>query len=212
MPDIFVAPQEPMPKAKGAGELQPRKAQGEPFPLAALMVNPSGIHFQDQEEEEEIILLVRRHWVTNLPWILMGGLMFLVPFFISLFLPLVAPTFQIPLNFYLVAGSFWYLLSLGYLYLNFLIWYFNAHLVTNKRLVDIDFHNLTYKEVSSTSLERIQDVSFRVGGVIRHLFDYGDIFIQTAGTEPNFEFNAVPKPAFVADKLTDLMGGKKVVP
>ena len=47
-------------------------------------------------------------------------------------------------------------------------------------------------------------VTFRVGGVIRHIFDYGDVLIQTAGTAPNFDFLAVPKPAFVADKIGDL--------
>lgn len=223
MPDIFIASSPQPAKIEGKDEVKNEQKNGKagpqgqspplqsfphhPFsPMASLMINPTGINFQDQDQGEEVILLLRRHWVTNVPWIFLGSLMFLVPFIFSVLLPFLITQLSIPIL--IVGGIFWYLLSFGYLFVNFLTWYFNAHLVTNKKVIDIDFHSLTYKEVASTHLDQIQDVNFRVGGVIRHIFDYGDVFIQTAGTNPNFDFDAVPKPAFVADKLTDLMATK----
>lgn len=206
MPDIFVAPSVNLPPKEESVSSPQAVSPQKPFaPLAALMVNPARVYFQNQDQDEQIILLLRRHWVTNLGWIFTGFLMLFLPSLVTIFVSFLNLSLQISPAIFWVGRIFWYLVTFGYLFINFLIWYFNAHLVTNKRAVDIDFHNLTYKDVSTTRIELIQDVTFKVGGVIRHLFDYGDVFIQTAGTEPNFEFQAVPKPAFVADKISDLM-------
>ena len=207
MPDVFVAPstslpQEEEPTALPAQAVLPQKS---PAPFAALMVNPTRVYFQNQDQDEQIILLLRKHWVTNLGWVITSFLMLLLPPFLAVFVPLLNLPLEISPSTLWLGQIFWYLVTFGYLFINFLIWYFNAHLVTNKRVVDIDFHNLTYKDVAATRIELIQDVTFKVGGVIRNIFDYGDVFVQTAGTEPNFEFQAVPKPAFVADKISDLM-------
>lgn len=206
---------------KGSSKLQPEEkvtdqdkslspaksssARGSAAPLAALMINPPRVYFQTQETDEEVILLLRRHWVTNLPWIFFGGLMFLAPPFAFFFIPFLDLPLDLSSPVFLLGQIFWYLITFGYFFVNFLIWYFNAHIVTNERAVDIDFHNLVYKEVSSTRIELIQDVTFTMGGVIRHMFNYGDVFIQTAGAQPNFDFLAAPKPALVAHKLNELM-------
>lgn len=229
MPDIFVAPatkegekeeklisEVSQPEIENIQDQPPAKtglASGPSSPLAALMVNPPGVYFQNQEREEAVILLLRRHWITNLPWILVGALMLVMPLLASLLFL----TLNFPLQFFtpyiFVGGAFWYLISSGYLFINFLIWYFNADVVTNERIIDISFHNLIYKEVSTTRLEKLQDVTLKMGGTLRQIFNYGDVFVQTAGTEPNFNFLAIPKPAWVARKLGELMerasGGKR---
>ena len=43
-----------------------------------------------------------------------------------------------------------------------------------------------------------------MGGVIRTVFNYGDVYIQTAAEVPAFEFLAVPKPDRVAGILQEL--------
>lgn len=221
MPDVFIAPPEDLKKIESnldtpvETEVENR-AQGEPAkksfsPVAALMINPPDVNFQTQEQDEQVVLLLRRHWITNIPWIFIGSLMLLAPFIFSIFFPLLNIPLKLPGSVLIVIWCFWYLLTFGYFFINFLIWYFNAYIVTNERVVDIDFYNLTYKQVAATRIGRIQDVTFKVGGVIRGIFDYGDVFVQTAGEELNFDFLAVPKPSFVADKIGDLMetAGKK---
>ena len=87
---------------------------------------------------------------------------------------------------------------------SFLTWFFNVYIVTDERIIDIDFYNLIYKEVSDANIDKIQDVTYKMGGVIRTLFNYGDVMVQTASEVPNFEFLAVPKPDKVAKVLQDL--------
>jgi len=43
-----------------------------------------------------------------------------------------------------------------------------------------------------------------MGGVIRTVFNYGDVLIQTASEVPRIEFSSVSKPDLVAKVLREL--------
>ncbi len=122
--------------------------------------------------------------------------------------PFILPVFPIlsllPAQFQTVGIVAWYLVATAFILENFFSWFFNVQIVTDERIVDIDFHNLIYREVSETKVDKIQDVTYKLGGVVRSLFNYGDIYIQTAGTVPNFEFLAVPRPEQVTRVLQEL--------
>jgi hypothetical protein len=45
--------------------------------------------------------------------------------------------------------------------------------------------------------------------VFSSIFDYGDVYIQTAGEKPEFEFKGVPRPRDIQDTLFDLMEMKQ---
>jgi hypothetical protein len=168
--------------------------------LSAFLYRPKKVQFEAKESEEKVILLLRQHPIVNLKWIF--------PLFLLLVAPIVAGSFPIfefmPKNFQFIGVLAWYLVSFAFGIQGFLNWYFNVYIVTDERIIDIDFHNLIYKEVSDANIDKIQDVTYRMGGVIRTMFNYGDILIQTASERPNFEFSAVPKPDKVAKILQDL--------
>jgi hypothetical protein len=100
---------------------------------------------------------------------------------------------------------FWYLALFGYLLTVFIQWYFNIFIVTNHRIIDIDFLFLLYKKFAEAKIEKIQDVSFRTGGIMATMFNYGDVLIQTASEMPNFVFEKVPRPSEVVHVVSDLL-------
>jgi len=219
MPEIFVAPKkiEERPKEK---TLTPKKIPSLPRgekqatnPFSAFAVMPAGIRFETQEEEEEIVLILRRHSITNLGWILFALLLLTLPPFIFPSISfLEAWPEQIPRGYLAVAFVFWYLATFGFILIEFIMWYFNVSIVTNQRVIDIDFFNLLYKKFSSTRIDRVEDVTFRLGGFIRAFFDYGDVYVQTAGTEINFQFLAVPHPERAVRIIIDIMGEEEPKP
>lgn len=169
-------------------------------PLAAFSFHPDGIDFETRELQEKVILFLRQHPIVNVPWVLLSILMIIAPFFVSGF-----ELFKsVPNNFLFVFLLGWYLITMAFSLEKFLTWFFNVYIVTDERIVDIDFYNLIYKEVSDAKIDRIQDVTYNMGGVIRTLFNYGNVLIQTASEVPNFEFLAVPKPDKVARVLQDM--------
>ena len=165
--------------------------------------NPGRVSFAELETNETILLLLRRHFVTNLPWIVASFLLLLLPFafpFVIHFFPFPLPSSHTIMLFIM----FYYLAVFGFVILNFTLWYFQAGLVTNMRVIDIDLSGILYRRISETKIKNIEDVTYNQTGFIRSLFNYGNVLVQTAGAEENIEYDRVPKPSKVADIIGDL--------
>lgn len=161
---------------------------------------PSGAEnvsvFETQSSDEKLLALLRAHFVTNIRWILITAVLIFVPIVVYLtnvFDPVLS-SFKFPQKSIDGFVLIWYLGVFAYAFQGFLTWYFNIYIVTDRRIVDMDFFQILYKRVSSAHLENIEDITFTIGGVSQVLFHYGDVHIQTAGEQNNFEFLRVPNP------------------
>lgn len=210
MPDIFVAkdkekkPKKPPVKpkvAKAKTVAEELKAQRTTNPFASLVIRPKKIHFDTQEKEEKIIFLTRRHLATNFKWILITLVMILLPNIVFRFFPEMFSSFR----FRTVVLLTWYLFTFSYAFEQFLKWFFNVNIVTDERVVDIDFPTILYRDVTTTKIDKIQDVSAKTGGYVRSLFNYADVHIQTAGAEKEIIFEAIPHPEQVIKILNELV-------
>lgn len=179
-------------------------------PLTSFAVSPEGISFETQEKEEKVVLFLRQHLVVLLGPALLVVLLALAPivFFPLLFTVLTLP-FSVPISYIIVGTAFWYVVTFGFALMSFLRWFFNIYIVTDKRIVDIDFIHLLYKEFSEARLDKIQDISYKSSGIFSVFFDYGDAHVQTAGNMPNIEFMSVPKPARVVEAISALLEAQK---
>ena len=169
-------------------------------PLLAYSYMPKNVEFETKEPQEKVVLLLRKHPIINVRWIILAFLMVLAPITLSIF-PIIE---FLPSNFKLIAILGWYLITSAFVIENFLDWFFNVNIVTDERILDFDFHNLIYKEVSEAKIEDIQDVTYAVGGTAGTVLNYGNVLIQTAAEEQKFEYLKVPKPDKVAKILREL--------
>ena len=217
MPDIYVSSSQAKPKKKTSQkkrlakkpilkEIQRIKKERIVHPLASFIASPRKWRFETQEKGEKIILLLRRHWLTNVGWLLGAVVLLILPQFIFLLFSFGA----LPLRFKLIGTLIWYLVWGGFVFERFLNWFFNVFIITDERIVDFDFYGLIYKEISDAKIEHIQDVTYRVGGFLRNLFDFGSVFVQTAAQVPQFEFHDVPQPARVAKVLRELITEEEI--
>ena len=173
--------------------------------FSSLCKDPEDISFQNQDENEKVLLFIRKDFITNSKWIVVGAFLILAPLIFAS-----VHFIFLPERFSIIFLLFYYLLVAAFWYVNFITWYFNISLVTNIRVVDIEFSGLVYKDVASTKLSLVQDVSYSQIGVIRTFFDYGDILVQTAGTLDNFDFESAPQPESVVHLIGDLIGKNNV--
>lgn len=177
----------------------------------AFFDHPTNIRFAEQEEDEVIELLLRQHGIVNLPWILMA--------IFASFIPLIIIQLDFALDFGFIALVppniltgfliIWFMLIIGYIIENFLYWYFNIYIVTNMHIVDINFHNLLYRETTESRLEDIQSVTPSIKGIIGSLFHFGDVLVETAAEKKVLTFGSVPKPDIVADRIQDLQARRE---
>ena len=208
MPDIFVnSPAKSQETTLKETMKQERRGRGHHRrKLTAFVLYPDKIKFETKEKDEEVVLLLRQHVIVNLGWILVAIAMIIAPVFINI-LGILDPLLS---EFRLIIILAWYLITLAFIMESFMGWFFNVYIVTNKRVIDIDFANLIYKEVSDANLDKIQDISYSMGGVARTIFNYGDVSIQTAAEVQEFEFKAVPDPARVTKIIKEFMEKGKI--
>ncbi len=164
----------------------------------ATNVFPVKVGFETQEGDEQVILILRQAFVTNFGWIGIGVLMMFAPWLIGLL-----DVFPVWIsNDYLVfVAWFWELFVLGYMVESYLRWYYNIYILTDRRVVDIDFPNLLLREMSDADLDKIQDVTTRSAGLMAAFFHYGDILVQTAAEITVFEFESVERPEKVSSVI-----------
>lgn len=174
-------------------------------PLTSFAVNPDGIRFETQEAEETVILFLRQHIIVNLPWVLFAIILILSP---GIVFPIIRSalglTVSIPMGYVIVGTLFWYVGTFGFILAKFLGWFFNIYIVTNERVIDIDFYYLLYKEFSQAELNKIQDISYSSGGIFATFFNYGNVRVETAGEMPNLEFDKVPNAEKVVETIRTL--------
>ncbi|MGH7245844.1 MAG: hypothetical protein ACREGI_02845, partial [Candidatus Levyibacteriota bacterium] len=169
--------------------------------------NPERVSFQTQEEGEKIVVFLRKSFITNISWIFLTVIFSLVPIAVIQILQMSNTHLSLlPLNFLIIILLFYYLVVLTLAFIHFITWYFTIDMVTDQKIVDVNFADLVYKNIAETKLNLVQDVSFTQTGVIKTVFDYGDVLIQTAGTVDNFDMYSVPRPERVVEIVEALIG------
>lgn len=172
----------------------------------AFFERPTNIRFEQQEEDELIELFLRRHWVTNVPWIIIALLLSIIPFIVLIVDTMlqIGVTINLPSQISTGVIIIWYLLVTAYIIENFLFWYFNIYIVTNKHIVDVNYSSLLARSVVEVKIEDVQSQKASIKGVIRQLFNFGDVVIETAAENQRIDFTDIPRPDLVADRVQDL--------
>ncbi len=161
------------------------------------------IDFESYEQGEKIILLLRAHPFTQLGWIFNTIIFVFILIIFNYFFNKYFLINQIILfNFFAVV------FIITFIWINFLDWYFNVGIITNKKVVDIDFHGIIYKEITIARLNKIEDITIKSGGYFGSLLNFGTVFIQTAGSEANIEFENISYPNEVGQQINNLLEKK----
>jgi len=152
---------------------------------------------------ENILAVYRRHWII-LFWdiftiISIGLFVLLAGTILKKFMPsmFVSPWRQI---FFWMAILLYHGLWIAF-FARFADYWLDSWILTNERIIDIEQKGLFSREVSEFKLDKIQDISVDVSGVIPTLFHYGDVQIETAGFEREFVFKTVPNPQNVKSEI-----------
>lgn len=162
-------------------------------------------YFESQEDDEEVIFSLRKHpFILSTPLVVALFVTALCFVIYLLMKNSAAELFSINLE-----ALFAVFLSLAILYvvlISFISWlirYLNVIILTNKHLVEIEQGSIFDRKISILALDHIEDVTSETKGVIRTLFDFGDIHIQTAGEVKNFVLSNYKDPEGIEKKIME---------
>ena len=157
--------------------------------------------FKGQRENETTVAVIRKHWITLL------GPALITLFLVSL--PFVAYSFIADMAWYPVFSDlYWFLIGLYFLvvwnlfFYNIMLYFLNTMIVTNIRVIGNEQKGLFANTINEFERDKIQNVSVKINGLLASLLDYGDVDVQTAGTEGSFHFSSLPCPKKVQDIIT----------
>ena len=173
---------------------------------SSFLRDPENVCFEGEDKDEKIILVLRQHVITNPPRILFSLFLFLIPILLPTLFKLNQVTFfsSLPASYKFIIGTFWYVFTFGYVFTSFLGWYFTVYLVTSKRIVDIDFEGLIHRHFSDALLSNVEDLTHQISGALQVIFNFGTLYIQTAGERRELDFENIPSPTKVHDIVSDL--------
>lgn len=162
--------------------------------------------FPGQQENERVFLLFRQHWIVMFgkitAWLIFLVIFFLIDYAIQTVFP--GPLSAVAVEIIeVIKLAYLMVLFLG-LFILWIMYYLNISVITNERIVDIDQHSLLHNSTAELHLNQIEDVTSEVDGLFQTFFNYGNVYIQTAGETERFEFEKIPHPTKVSKIIMDL--------
>jgi len=166
---------------------------------------PKSLSFAGKEKDESVILIIRGHWVMYVPYLLTVLFIFLIAGVLTVLLPQVSQNVSLLIALWILS----FLTSFSILVYAYVRWFYNVNIVTDQRVIDLDFTSALSHTSSEARLERIEDVTHKQIGILSSVFDIGTLYIQTAGAKAEIEFDNIPRPREVQDILYDLLESKQ---
>jgi hypothetical protein len=85
-------------------------------------------------------------------------------------------------------------------------YYMDIWVVTNRRIIDIDYQRLFDRNIAILRLDRVQDVTTHVSGILPTLLKYGSVVVQTAGSDKEFVMDQIAHPEDLRDAISQAAG------
>ena len=164
--------------------------------------------------DENIIRVVRKHWFILLRDTIGPILLFLAPLVAYFFIKdrlfefeaiaalRAAEHADAALLFFI---SWWGLLMWLLVFFVWTDFYLDMWTLTNRRIIAIDQRGFFRRVIASFRLERLQDISVEIHGMIATLLDFGDLRAQTAGHDVEFTISGVPHPREIKKHIFEII-------
>jgi hypothetical protein len=147
------------------------------------------------EEEEVMKRVVHKHWLTMLKSLFWPSATFIAILILAAYLP----------DKYVLYGALIGACATAVWWArNFMDYFLDAWVVTNKGVIDLAWHGWFHREASRTLYSDIQSVSYEIKGVPATLFRYGTITVEKISTGSTVSLDYVYKPKTV--ETTILLG------
>ncbi len=138
------------------------------------MPSSSNYSFHGQQPNETVKAVFKRHPWSYLHSAIKLLIFLLVPWIVFLFSGFSRP-FSVTALVIGLVGLIWAVLIIY-------LWNANVVILTDRRVMIIDLKNPISRQVTEVPLKNIQDSYFESRGLLKTIFGYGDIILQTAGS------------------------------
>ncbi len=157
----------------------------------------------DLHPKEEIILTVRRHWLIFIGEISALIIAFFLPIFFVVFSGYIHEAGVQYLSFSEITSTLIFISAawISVLWMIFFViftdYYLDVLVITNQRIIDIEQAGLFARDIATAPLENIEDIKIEILGVMATAFNFGNLHLQTAGSDKEILIRGIKNPEFV---------------
>jgi len=153
--------------------------------------------------DEKIKITLRKHWFILLKDIFGLIVLYIAPFIVYFYFfdnAIITEFFNNKIHarptlpIIIFAISIWTLIAWIKLFTIWTDYYLDVWFITNKRIIDIEQKGFFRREISTFRMERIQDITIEIKGMLQTFLDFGDIHVQTAGESQEFIIRGIRHP------------------
>lgn len=149
--------------------------------------------FDGQRADEDTIFVIKRHpWVlANAGFWVIGFIIVVVIFVLFFGLSNLTSILIIALVlFFVIFGFYQWFVYNNYLYV-----------LTNQRIIIIEQNGLFGRKITEAELEKIQNSTVEIKGLLKTLLNFGNVTLRTAGIDPVMVLNNVENPFEVQQSI-----------
>ncbi len=148
------------------------------------------------DDDEEIAMVVHKHWLTGLKSLFWPSLIFLGAWSIVALSPNRSIFYGIALADVFVL--IWWIR-------NFMDYYLDAWVITNRGIIDLEWHGWFHRSSTRVLYSDLQGVSYEINGIMGTLFRYGNMEIEKISTGTTMEMHYVKNPRVVESVILENM-------
>jgi hypothetical protein len=150
------------------------------------------------QDGESVLIVCRRHWLYLWPRLILMTLVAVgLTAVVAWVLSEVGAFEGIGRTAFFIVAAVWLLYWGTRIFLTWYRYNNDIWVVTNQRLVDSLKTNPFNLQVSTADLVNVQDITVHRSGILRTIFDFGDILCQTAAERQAFVLSGIPRPRAV---------------
>lgn len=151
---------------------------------------------QHLDDAEDILLVVHKHWLIGTKALWFPSVVFALVWSVLYFTHTVYTIYGISLA--ALGVAIWWIR-------NFLDFYLDAWVVTNKGVIDLEWHGWFHRSSSRVLYSDIQGLSYEVKGIIGTVLGYGEISLEKISTGDSISMEYVYKPRRVEATILEAM-------
>ncbi len=151
---------------------------------------------QHLEDDEHIVFVAHKHWRLGVQTLFWPTLLFAGVWAILYFAPNRYMLYGVALA--AVAVLVWWIR-------NFLDYFLDVWLVTNKGIVDLEWHGWFHRSATRILYSDVEGVTYEVKGILSMLYNYGDLTLEKVSTGTTITMPYVHRPKRVAGLIMTTM-------
>ena len=151
---------------------------------------------QHLDDEEDIKMVVHKHWLLSIKSLWFPTLVFAAVWSLLYFARTKYVVYGISLSSMGVAV--WWIR-------NFMDYYLDAWLITNKGVIDLEWHGWFHRTSARVLYSDIQGIEYEVKGIFGTLLGYGEVSLEKISTGGTISMEYVKKPRRVETLVLQCM-------